>query len=112
MSLRAFTNAFLIDCTGKDPMEGAAVVGNMVDRAKAALEAGCDVLSLCNNRQGVLQVIDSFRGSGDPLSQVRMARLHGKPGISRETLQASLEWRTCEAAVKSSMDRPNLSLDA
>jgi beta-N-acetylhexosaminidase len=93
-------------------MAGAAVVGDMVDRAKAALEAGCDVLSLCNNRQGVLQVIDSFRGTGDPLSQVRMARLHGKPGISRETLQASLEWRTCEAAVKSSMDRPNLSLDA
>ena len=93
-------------------MAGAAVVGDMVDRAKAALEAGCDVLSLCNNRQGVLQVIDSFRGTGDPLSQVRMARLHGKPGSSRETLQASLEWRTCEAAIKSSMERPNLSLDA
>jgi beta-N-acetylhexosaminidase len=93
-------------------MAGAAVVGDMVDRAKAALEAGCDVLSLCNNRQGVLQVIDSFRGTGDPLSQVRMARLHGKPGISREALQASLEWRTCEAAIKSSMERPNLSLDA
>lgn len=93
-------------------MAGAAVVGDMVDRAKAALEAGCDVLSLCNNRQGVLQVIDSFRGTGDPLSQVRMARLHGKPGISRERLQASLEWRTCEAAIKSSMERPNLRLDA
>jgi beta-N-acetylhexosaminidase len=93
-------------------MEGASVVGGMVDRAKAALEAGCDVLSLCNNRQGVLQVIDSFRGSGDPLSQVRMARLHGKPGFDRNALQASLEWRTCEAAVKSSMERPNLSLDA
>ncbi|HEU4655512.1 MAG TPA: beta-N-acetylhexosaminidase [Steroidobacteraceae bacterium] len=93
-------------------MAGAAIVGDMVDRAKAALEAGCDVLSLCNNRQGVLQVIDSFRGSGDPLSQVRMARLHGKPGFSRQALQASLEWRTCEAAIKSSMERPNLSLDA
>ncbi len=93
-------------------MAGAAIVGDMVDRAKAALEAGCDVLSLCNNRQGVLQVIDSFRGSGDPLSQVRMARLHGKPGFSREALQASLEWRTCEAAIKGSMERPNLSLDA
>jgi beta-N-acetylhexosaminidase len=92
-------------------MEGAAVVGDMVERAKAALEAGCDVLSLCNNRQGVLQVIDSFRGSGDPLSQVRMARLHGKPGFDRNTLQASLEWRTCESAIKSSMERPNLSLD-
>lgn len=67
-------------------MAGAGVVGDMVDRSRAALEAGCDVLSLCNNRQGVLQVIDSLQGSGDPLSQVRMARLHGRPGLARDAL--------------------------
>src|SRR5690606_8254493 len=73
-------------CTDDLSRQGAAVVGGMLERARAALEAGCDVLSLCNNRQGVLQVIDSLRGSGDPLSQVRMARLHGKPGLSRDAL--------------------------
>ena len=26
MAITVFTNAFLIDCTGKDPVEGAAVV--------------------------------------------------------------------------------------
>jgi beta-N-acetylhexosaminidase len=93
-------------------MAGAAAVGDMPARAKAALEAGCDVLSLCNNRQGVLQVIDSFRGSGDPLSQVRMARLHGKPGQTRQTLHASTEWQACESAVKGCMERPNLKLDS
>jgi beta-N-acetylhexosaminidase len=93
-------------------MAGAAAVGDMPARAKAALEAGCDVLSLCNNRQGVLQVIDSLRGSGDPLSQVRMARLHGKPGLSRQTLHASTEWQACESAVKGCMERPNLKLDS
>src|SRR5262249_7975784 len=61
-------------------MKGAGIVGDMPQRAAAALAAGCDVLSLCNDRQGVLQVIDSLRGTGDPLSQVRMVRLHGKPG--------------------------------
>jgi beta-N-acetylhexosaminidase len=93
-------------------MAGAGAVGDMPARATAALEAGCDVLSLCNNRQGVLQVIDSLRGSGDPLSQVRMARLHGKPGLTRQTLHASTEWQACESAVKGCMERPNLKLDS
>ena len=93
-------------------MTGAKVVGDMPERAKAALEAGCDVLSLCNDRKGVLQVIDSLRGSGDPLSQVRMARLHGKPGLSRQALHASLDWRSCEGAVKGCMERPDLRLDS
>ncbi len=93
-------------------MAGAAVVGDMAARAEAALAAGCDVLSLCNNRQGVLQVIDSLRGRADPLSQVRMARLHGKAGLTRETLFASTEWRACERAIKGCMERPDLKLDS
>lgn len=91
-------------------MAGAGVVGDMVARCRAALEAGCDVLSLCNNRQGVLQVIDSLRGSGDPLSQVRMARLHGRAGPDRTALHASATWQACEGAVKSCMERPELHL--
>jgi len=93
-------------------MAGASVIGDMPARAKAALQAGCDVLSLCNDRQGVLQVIDSLRGTGDPLSQVRMARLHGKPGLSRDALHASIDWQTCEGAVKGCMERPDLRLDS
>jgi beta-N-acetylhexosaminidase len=93
-------------------MAGASVIGDMPARAKAALEAGCDVLSLCNDRQGVLQVIESLRGSEDPLSQVRMARLHGKPGLTREALHASIDWQTCEGAVKGCMERPGLRLDS
>src|SRR5512138_145924 len=93
-------------------MAGAAVVGGPLERAEAALEAGCDVLSLCNDRKGVLQVIDSLRGSGDPLSQVRMVRLHGKPGPSRATLQASAEWQACEGAVRGCMERPDLKLNS
>jgi beta-N-acetylhexosaminidase len=91
-------------------MAAAGAIGGVRDRAEAALQAGCDVLSLCNDRQGVLQVIESLRGSGDPLSQVRMARLHGKPGPGRQTLLASGQWRACESAVRASMERPDLSL--
>jgi beta-N-acetylhexosaminidase len=93
-------------------MAGASVIGDMPARAKAALAAGCDVLSVCNDRQGVLQVIDSLRGREDPLSQVRMARLHGKPGLTRQVLHASMEWQTCEGAVKGCMERPDLRLNS
>ena len=93
-------------------MKGAAIVGDMAQRAAAALAAGCDVLSLCNDRQGVLQVIESLRGSGDPLSQVRMVRLHGKPAPTRAALRASAEWQACETAVRACMERPELKLNS
>lgn len=38
-------------------MEGAAGVGNMRERRDLALEAGCDVVLICNNRDAVLSVL-------------------------------------------------------
>lgn len=39
-------------------MEGAAVVGDMMARRDRALEAGCDVVLVCNNRAAVLSLLD------------------------------------------------------
>jgi beta-N-acetylhexosaminidase len=93
-------------------MTAAEMFGDMGERCRAAIAAGCDVLSICNNRQGVLQVIDSLRGSADPVSQVRMIRLHGRSGVSRTALRSLPEWQACERAVRGCMERPNLRLDA
>lgn len=93
-------------------MAGAGVVGDMPERARAALRAGCDMVPICNNRQGVLQVIDSLSGTADPVSQVRLARLHGKAAADRMALRRSTQWQACEQAVKACMDRPDLKLDA
>ncbi len=38
-------------------MKGADVMGNYGERAIKALEAGCDVLLLCNNRIGLLEML-------------------------------------------------------
>lgn len=41
-------------------MQGAALIGDYQDRAFASLEAGCDMILICNNRQAVCEVIDSL----------------------------------------------------
>ncbi len=93
-------------------MAGAGVVGDMPERVRAALRAGCDIVPICNNRQGVLQVIDSLQGTGDPLSHVRLARLRGRMTVDRLALRGAAEWQTCEQAIKGTLERPDLRLDA
>jgi beta-N-acetylhexosaminidase len=93
-------------------MAGAGIVGDMPERVRAALGAGCDIVPICNNREGVLQVIESLPGSGDPSSHIRLARLHGRQELTRIALRDSREWQSCERAIKGSMERPELRLNA
>jgi beta-N-acetylhexosaminidase len=104
-----FTGAIFSDDLN---MAGASIVGDMPERVRTALQAGCDMVPVCNNRQGVLQVIESLQGSEDPVSQVRVARLHGKPAQDRLALRRTDEWLACERSVKASMERPDLKLNA
>ena len=56
-------------------MAGAAGYGSYADRATAALDAGCDALPVCNNRQGVVEIIESVRITPDRSRAARLARL-------------------------------------
>jgi beta-N-acetylhexosaminidase len=104
-----FTGAIFSDDLS---MAGASIVGDMPERVRAALAAGCDMVPVCNNRQGVLQVIDSVRQSADPSSQLRLARLRGEAGTDRIALRAGADWQASEQAIRSSMERPELKLGA
>lgn len=41
-------------------MHGAAVVGSMEDRARMALDAGCDMLPVCNDRPACAALLDAL----------------------------------------------------
>lgn len=36
-------------------------MGDFVQRCQQSLSAGCDLLLLCNEREGVIQVLDQFK---------------------------------------------------
>jgi len=42
-------------------MNGAAVVGNMEERARLALHAGCDMLPVCNDRPACVALLDALK---------------------------------------------------
>jgi len=60
-------------------MEGASVAGDVVERARAALGAGCDMVLLCNNPQGVELLLERLDYAMPAVSLARLARMHGRP---------------------------------
>lgn len=104
-----FTGAVLSDDLS---MGGAAFAGTVPERARRAIDAGCDLLPICNDRAAVLATLDELQGEADPLSQVRLARLHGRAGPARLELERHPRWLECRAAVDRLRDAPSLQLNA
>ena len=61
-------------------MEGARVAGGVIERANAALAAGCDMVLLCNDPENADVLLDGLKYSMPAVSLVRLARMHGKAG--------------------------------
>ncbi|MDZ4252523.1 MAG: beta-N-acetylhexosaminidase [Sulfuritalea sp.] len=65
-------------------MEGAAFAGDMVQRADAAWNAGCDVLLICNSPDAVATVLQNWQPAADPLRAARLARLSPPAGWQQD----------------------------
>ncbi len=93
-------------------MKGASVAGeNYADRAKAALHAGCDMVLICNNREGALQALNGLGEYDDPVSHVRLARMHGRHPISWDKLRNNDRWRSASEALQRYQQDPSLEFD-
>ncbi|MGE0080005.1 MAG: beta-N-acetylhexosaminidase [Thiohalomonadaceae bacterium] len=91
-------------------MEGASVAGDYVDRAGAAMAAGCDMVLVCNCPQGAAQVVEGLRPGNDPVAHARMARMHGRHGITPEELHSDHHWYEAREAIARLADDPTQEL--
>jgi len=92
-------------------MEAAACAGDHVARAQASLEAGCDMVLVCNNRAAAGCVAESLLACENPVAHTRMMRLHGRHPLDIQTLHANPRWEQAVAAVKGYEETPELDLD-
>ena len=65
-------------------MHGASVAGSYVERAEAALDAGCDMVLACNNPKGAESILDGLEArfsnpnNSDVARQERVMALYGR----------------------------------
>jgi beta-N-acetylhexosaminidase len=59
-------------------MEGATVAGGIVQRAEAALNAGCDMVLVCNKPDSADELLAGLKWDMPAPSRARMAQMHGR----------------------------------
>ena len=89
-------------------MAGAGEVGGHGERARTALEAGCDMLLVCNAPEAVAEVLEALEGHSDPVAQLRRVRLHGKHPVDPQRLR---RWQDAVRLLGELEREPLLDLD-
>ena len=73
-------------------MAGAGIVGDMQERARQALTAGCDMVLVCKDFDAIISVLEGLEGWNNPVSQLRLVRMHGRQHLKRIELQKDSRW--------------------
>ncbi|MCX2961094.1 beta-N-acetylhexosaminidase [Rodentibacter caecimuris] len=88
-----FSGAIFSDDLG---MKGAGFMGDFVARSEKALNAGCDLLLLCNERAGVIQVLEQLKLTENQphfiQRQTRLNSLFKKKSYSWSELTKTPRW--------------------
>lgn len=80
-------------------MEGAGVAGDYVMRSTAALNAGCDMILICNNRSAAISILDRLPRQYF-LSLEKYQGLQGRFSYTNTELQRSSEWQAKSDVLK------------
>lgn len=73
-------------------MHGATVVGGMTTRAEMALAAGCDMILVCNDRPGAIQVIDEVKLPKPSRDHLAIMRGQANRGGAPNGALGQLDW--------------------
>jgi beta-N-acetylhexosaminidase len=81
-------------------MEGAKTFGGIEERAEAALNAGCDMVLVCNDPAAVDTLYGRLTFTMSPVALARLARLHGRSGAeSMVELRENARYETALSAI-------------
>jgi len=79
-------------------MAGAAFAGSYPDRAQMALDAGCDMILVCNAPGAADEVLDRLSNlPSDPLRTQRLERFRGRTPFDRNHLEANPAYKSLSA---------------
>ena len=93
-------------------MKATESFGSMPKRARMALDAGADMVPICNDRRAASRAVAALADYSNPPSLVRLARLHGSARRGGADLHASQDWRRAVDKLERWSERPVLTLDA
>ena len=78
-------------------MKGAGFMGNVVERAEKAIRAGCDLLLLCNEPEGVGQVLDNLNYQPTQTQKERHLSLMKRKYINWSDLEKNRDYLQASA---------------
>ncbi len=79
-------------------MNAAHSAGNAVNRASLAINAGCDMILVCNDRESALGVAEWIEREGIPESE-RIGRMRAEPATEIANLYSSSKWGEAKTIV-------------
>jgi beta-N-acetylhexosaminidase len=74
-------------------MKAAKAIGQPAERARAALDAGCDMVLVCQDSTAMEEVLGRLTPREDPVSQMRLVRMHGRHTVQRDRLATDFEYQ-------------------
>ncbi|CAN5379440.1 beta-N-acetylhexosaminidase [soil metagenome] len=93
-----FTGAIFSDDLS---MAGAKIMKDCTERARYALDAGCDMVLICNDRNSVIEVIEGIKGYNNPESCHRLLKMVGHFQYTWTELEQIILWQQARETITS-----------